>query len=43
MFDELLGLLRERYSEKDWHVVNARLKQSDVDRFERLSPERGRN
>jgi CHAT domain-containing protein len=39
MLDEYLVILRQRYTEKDWHVINVRLKRSDVDRLERLSPE----
>ena len=39
MLDELISLLRQRYGEKDWHVTDARLKRSDVELRERLSPD----
>jgi CHAT domain-containing protein len=37
--DDVLSLERQRYGEKDWHVVNARLRRENVDVQERLSPE----
>jgi len=39
LLDEELGLLRQRYGDKDWHVTDVRLEQAEVELRERLSPE----
>jgi CHAT domain-containing protein len=38
-YDDLIGLLRQRYGEKNWHVTDARLNQRDAELLQRLSPE----